>query len=419
MSAASHISLSDLQLQIATTLETALPLPVWVSAEIAELKVNYSGHCYLELIEKDERSASGAAKAQARGVIWRSAYGRLAPHFEQATGRALSAGMKVLIKVLVSYHPVYGLSLQITDIDPTYTVGDMERRKREIIARLQSEGVWDVNRSRPLPAVVQRVAVISSRSAAGYRDFMRELDGSIYAIHTELFDAVMQGGESERSIAEAFALIEERRKEFDAVAIIRGGGSTGDLDCFNAYLTAALTARCSLPVLSGIGHDKDVSVVDMVACVHLKTPTAVAVWLCDRAAMADAECERAALLLRQLCIQTTHRAELRLQLFDSTLKSTVERAVAEQRNKIAALGDALRSGAKSALQRERQRSEALGRMVENYAPEHILQLGFAVIQAGGVAVGRSAGLTTGDEIKIRMADGTLSATVNEIERNNG
>lgn len=416
MDAAAHISLSELQLQIATLLDAGLPLPVWVSAEIAEAKVNYSGHCYLELIEKDERSAGGAAKAQARGVIWRSTYARLAPYFEHATGRTLGAGMKVLIKVLVSYHPVYGLSLQISDIDPTYTVGDMERRKREIIARLQSDGVWDMNRERTLPLVVQRVAVISSRSAAGYRDFMRETEASIYAIRTELFEAVMQGAESETSIADAFARIEARSDEFDAVAIIRGGGSTGDLECFNSYLIATYVARCWLPVLTGIGHDKDVSVVDMVACVQLKTPTAVAAWLCDRAAMVDGELERAALVLRRLCGEATHRAELRLQRLDSALKGAAQSITTSEQSRITIALERLRKGVEHMLQGELRRTEHLAQMVEGYAPENILRLGFAVIHAGGAAIGSSAQLHEGDTIRISMADGTLSATINEIER---
>lgn len=420
MGQTSHISLYELQLQIATVLESALPLPVWVSAEIAELKVNYSGHCYLELVEKDEGSANGTAKAQARGVVWRSTYARLAPYFEQATGRPLSAGMKVLVKVLVSHHPAYGLSLQVSDIDPTYTVGDMERRKQEVIARLTREGIWDANRGRKVPIVIQRVAVISSASAAGYRDFCREVERSPYAIRTTLFEAVMQGAESERSIAAAFERIEQQSAEFDAVAIIRGGGSTGDLDCFNTYSTASLTARCSLPVLAGIGHDKDVSVTDMVACVQLKTPTAVAAWICDRAAEFDGALERAAILLQQLCAKATHRAELDLQRAEQTLRSATQRTIAERGVSLTYAAERLASGVKRVLEREGKRIDSLALLVERYSPERILQLGFAVARLQSQAIRSIEDVMPGERITIEIADGVLSATINEKQkRDNG
>lgn len=191
MPASTHISLSELQALIKRGIDNAHPLPYWVTAEISELKVNYSGHCYIELVEKG--GANHVPKAKASAVIWRSGYPMIASYFQGATGQVLAAGLKVLVKVVVSYHELYGLSLQITDIDPTYTLGDMERQRQETIRRLRQDGVFDMNRELPLPAAIQRIAVISSRNAAGYQDFMKEISSSPYGFEITLFDAFMQG----------------------------------------------------------------------------------------------------------------------------------------------------------------------------------------------------------------------------------
>ena len=201
-----HITLSELQSLIKRGIDDAHPLPYWVTAEISELKVNYSGHCYLELVEKG--GANHVPKAKISAVIWRSTYGMIASYFGAATGgQTLCAGLKVLVKALVSYHELYGLSLQITDIDPSYTLGDMERQRRQTIEQLQRDGVFDMNRELPMPAVVQRLAVVSSRNAAGYQDFMKELSSGPYRFEVTLFDAFMQGAESEESIVRALETV--------------------------------------------------------------------------------------------------------------------------------------------------------------------------------------------------------------------
>ena len=280
-----HITLQQLQQRIKGTIEQALPLPVWVAAEISELKVNYSGHCYLELVEKSDqpsaRSNAAIPKAQARAVIWRSQYQMISAYFRATTGRTLEAGMKILAKVTVNYHELYGLSLQISDIDPAYTMGEVEREKQLTIEQLKADGVWDMNREQTLPLPVQRVAVVSSASAAGYRDFMQELKASAYSLRTTLFEAVMQGQAAEDSLCEALEQVAERMEEFDVVVIIRGGGSVSDLSCFNSYRLCSYVAQFPLPVITGIGHDKDTSVADMVAHTPLKTPPAVAAWLVE------------------------------------------------------------------------------------------------------------------------------------------
>ena len=387
-------TLYELQRIIGAAIEQFLAKPIWVSAEIAEIKLNASGHCYLELVERDKDSASGkAAKAQSRAVIWKSHYPRLAAKFEGATGRALSAAMKILVEVAVSFHPVYGLSLQIIDIDPTYTLGDIERQKEITIARLKADGVWDMNRELSVPRVVQRVAVVSSATAAGYRDFMQELALSPYNIHTTLFEATMQGEGSEHSIADALAAIAEREEEFDAVAIIRGGGSTTDLECFNAYLTALCVAQFPLPVLTGIGHDKDVSIVDMVAAIPLKTPTAVAAWICNTAERFDGELEYAAVVLRESCHKVTQAAATKLDHYASQLKQNT----------------------KIALMRQSEKLDSYAMLTKNFAPTRLLELGFAVARGERGVIRSAADVAVGDRITIDVADGRLTAEI--VEKN--
>ena len=383
-------TLYELQRIIGAAVEQFIPRSLWVSAEIADLKVNQSGHCYLELVERDEQSPSGrTAKAQARAVIWKSNYARIAAKFESATSRRLSAALKVLVEVNVTHHPVYGLSLQIVDIDPTYTIGDAERQKQITIDRLKADGVWDINRQTAIPVVVERVAVISSATAAGYRDFMEEIGSSIYNIRTTLFEAIMQGEASEESIVAALTAIAERSDEFDAVAIIRGGGSTADLECFNSYLTSLCVAQFPIPVLTGIGHDKDVSVVDMVAAVPLKTPTAVAAWLCSRAEQFDGQLEYVALMLRDCCRKASHNAELKIERYSEQLRRAVE----------------------IALIRQSERLDNYALLVKNFAPQRLLRLGFAIARTEGGVVRTTADVNIGDKVIIEVADGSISAEI--------
>ena len=384
-----HITLAQLQGIISIALADALPLPVWVCAEVADIKINASGHCYIELIEKNEKT--GATEAQARATIWRSQVMSTVGRFEQESGQRLAKGMKILFKATVSHHAVYGMSLQIQQIDALHTIGDMERRRQQTIEQLQKDGVWDLNREQQMPLVVQRVAIISSATAAGYRDFMMELARSAYRIETELFEAIMQGERSDESIVAALYAIAERSDEFDAVAIIRGGGSTGDLECFNSYHLAFAVTQMSLPVLTGIGHDKDMSVTDMVAHTMLKTPTAVAQWIEQRAADFDGTLEYCAISLRDICRQTTHAATLRLEQMATDVRHLAERT----------------------LQGEAQRLDSLKTLVENFAPERIFRLGYAIARKEGKAIASIEGVEVGDTIDISLADGTLNAKIVE------
>jgi exodeoxyribonuclease VII large subunit len=273
------LTLLELNQQIKDGLKNSLPDNYWVIAEVSELKVNRRGHCYLDLIEKDELEDKIIAKA--RGIIWAGTFRMLQPYFQSETGKDLKEGLKILVLVSVEFHELYGLSLQIFDIDPTYTLGDLARKRMETIKRLEQEGIFNMNKDLPFPLVPQKIAVISSATAAGYSDFMEHLNQNPYGyvFYPKLFPAYMQGDQAEESIIRSLEKIYTREKFFDAVAIIRGGGAQSDLSCFDLYHLAANIAQFPLPVITGIGHEKDESVVDLVANTKQKTPTAVADFL--------------------------------------------------------------------------------------------------------------------------------------------
>ena len=279
MNTGEKITLAELQGLIRDKIYEALPGYFWVIAEIAEIKVNNAGHCYLELTGSD--TPGERVTARARGIIWASKYYSLNTVFNATTGIPLRAGITILFRATVEYHELYGLSLNITDIDPSYTAGDMALRREGIIRRLTAEGVISMNRDLTLAPYPRNIAVISSSKAAGYQDFVNHLAGNPYGyvFVIRLFEAVMQGEETEKSVTEALDLIMEEAERFDAVAIIRGGGSTTDLSWFDNYTIAFNVTQLPLPVLTGIGHEKDLSVTDMVAWRSLRTPTAVADYL--------------------------------------------------------------------------------------------------------------------------------------------
>ncbi len=431
-----YITLRELQRQVRDALADRFAMPLWVSAEISELKVNYSGHCYLELVEKGEHET--VASAQARAVIWRSAYPRIAACFEAETGSRLGAGIRILAKVLVTYHEIYGFSLQIIDIDPSFTLGDMERRRQQTIAQLKKEGVWDMNRQLPMARPVQRIAVVSSAQAAGYQDFCKELGKSPYRFRVELFDAFMQGTAAEESIIEALFAVAVRSDDFDVAVVIRGGGSRSDLNCFDSYRLCNHLAQFPLPVITGIGHDKDVSVADMVAHTSLKTPTAVAGWLVDRMVEAEGAIDYAALQLGELTRNLLHRSEMTLERNATDLKQLALQLLARNsarldraaenipdtarmlcRRKSEMLrmtGQFLPEMVRNILMREKQRLEMASQLIESRSPRQILRLGFAIVRRPDSGVLSAEECRVGDEVEIEVADGKIGATINKKEQ---
>ena len=410
---AQHITLSELQHRIKSAVEGSLALPLWVVAEVSELKVNYSGHCYLELVEKSEPTRGGTPipRAQVRAVIWRSQYAMLSSYFEAQTGSRLAVGMKILAKVVVSYHELYGLSLQITDLDASYTLGEVERQRQMTIAQLQRDGVWDMNRSLPLPRPLQRIAVVSSAAAAGYRDFCNELRDGGYAFSLTLFDVVVQGAAAEQSICTALEEVALRQEQFDAVVLIRGGGSASDLSCFNSYRLCSYVAQFPLPVLTGIGHDKDTSVADMVAHTPLKTPTAVAAWLVDRMERIEGWLEEMTIQLANLATARTKSEELRLERMASELKLQAATYCQRAGAHLELMREQVESLVLRRLEREQGRLELMERSVEALSPKRIMQLGFAVVRAGGKALTSVGAAKAGEELEIELKDGVIKARV--------
>lgn len=409
---AQHITLSELQHRIKSAVEGSLALPLWVVAEVSELKVNYSGHCYLELVEKSEPTRGGTPipRAQVRAVIWRSQYAMLSSYFEAQTGSRLAVGMKILAKVVVSYHELYGLSLQITDLDASYTLGEVERQRQMTIAQLQRDGVWDMNRSLPLPRPLQRIAVVSSAAAAGYRDFCNELRDGGYAFSLTLFDVVVQGTAAEQSICTALEEVALRQEQFDAVVLIRGGGSASDLSCFNSYRLCSYVAQFPLPVITGIGHDKDTSVADMVAHTPLKTPTAVAAWLTEGMACEMAWLDDAARTLSDMAVVAVQRERMRLERMMSDVGRDTLRALDREQTFLKMTREQLSFAVERGMERQKAFLDMASAAVDARAPEKILKLGFAVVRCDGRAVTSAEGLS-GKEVDIQLATGNITATV--------
>ncbi len=383
------LSLSDMQQRIKQVLEGALSGSYWITAEINELKTNSAGHCYLELVEKDE--AGGTLKAKASATIWAYTFRMLKPYFETTTGRALGAGIRVLVKANVQFHAVYGLSLSITDIDPAYTVGEVELQRRKTIAQLQADGVFDMNRELELPLLPQRVAVISSEQAAGFRDFMNHLHHNEYdfAFHTQLFPSLMQGAGAVQGIIESLSLVNAHRNAFDAVVIIRGGGSVADLACFDDYELAAHVAQFPLPVLTGIGHDKDESVVDMVAHTAFKTPTAVADFLID-------------------CFAGQ---ESRLYDLGNALQQNVRYALQAATNKLVDITNRRNMAMRMCFQQANFRLQLLEKEIHHKNPYTILARGYAVVSHNGQAIRDAAEVKAGDELQVTLYSGRIAAEV--------
>lgn len=400
------LSLSGLLSAVQGTLQERFAAPVWVCAEVADLRGNASGHCYLELVEKDGRGVA----AQCRAAIWRTTYARLSPEFLAVTGQRLAPGMKILALCSVTYHPVFGFSLVISAIDPAYTLGEAERARQLTIARLQKEGVWEMNRTLPIPPLVQRVAVVSSATAAGYQDFCNELSRSLFRFEIELFEAVMQGAGAEDSVITALERVAERADAFDAVAVIRGGGGVTDLSCFDAYRIAAHVAQFPLPVLTGIGHDKDVSVSDLVARCPLKTPTAVAAWLVERMASLEGWLQGAALQLRDAVSTLLRGQEVRLERYSADLTRFSAVLITRHSALLQHFSSELSTAIPALFRREKLRLEAASALIESRKPAALLALGFAVVRGTDGRALRTIP-SSGTRLQVEVLDGKFNTVV--------
>ena len=389
------VGLLALQEQVKRHLEDAFLESVWLQAEISELKQNPSGHCYLTLVEKDSRS--NALLARASAVVWASTWRMVKPYFETQTGRSLEPGMSVLVRVQVSYSVLYGLSLVIYDIDPSFTVGELELARQRTIARLDEEGMMDMNGQLPLPLLPRRLAVVSSPTAAGWRDFRRHLEGNEYGFQfrLQLFPAVMQGDAAPASIIAALDAVAGQADAFDAVLVLRGGGGAMDLVCFDDYDLAVNVAQFPLPVLTAIGHDHDYHIIDMVAHTYVKTPTALADWLLDRFA---GEAWRLDTLVQRLHLAVRTHATAQQGALDA-LKLRLLHAVLDR------YADALHA------------LDLLERRIEAADPRSALDRGFLIALKNGRRAATASAFIPADRLTLMFRDGLLEATVNQVKRN--
>ena len=429
------LSLLELNALIRRSVQACFPDSYWVQAELSDVRANSSGHCYLEFVQKDPSGNSLVAKA--RGIIWSGTYFRLKPYFESETGQAFVSGIKVLVKVSVNFHELYGYSLTVLDIDPIYTLGDMARRRREILSRLQQEGVLTLNKELELPELMQRVAVISSPTAAGYGDFCNQLAHNDFGFvfYTRLFPAVMQGEKVERSVISALDRIYREVDHWDVVVIIRGGGATSDLSGFDTYELAANCAQFPLPVITGIGHERDDTVIDMVAHTRVKTPTAAAEFLVNHLrrtaerletfaqcvyqevpSMLSRERERldswmARIPARvQMCLQREGFAQERLV---KRLEMSVQACLQSERHRqelcLQRVGNAL----SVRMQVERHRLELFSQRVKAASPDLLLKRGYSMTLKDGKAVTDASLLQPGDVVETRLAKGRFKSKVME------
>ena len=402
------LSLYELNALVRRSLEQCLPDEYWVQAELSDVRTNSTGHCYLEFVQKDPRSNNLIAKA--RGTIWANIYRLLKPYFEESTGQLFTSGIKVLVKVTVAFHELYGYSLTVQDIDPTYTLGDMARRRREILRQLEEEGVLTLNKELEMPLLPQRIAVISSATAAGYGDFCHQLQHNPrgFYFRTELFPALMQGNQVEESALAALDAVNARVDEFDVVVIIRGGGATSDLSGFDTYLLAAVCAQFPLPVITGIGHERDDTVLDSVAHTRVKTPTAAAELLIDR--MED----RLGALAEELHARVFYRLEQerrRLALLQARIPSQVMRKLSESRIKLQMAKNNLSHAAETLLARQHHRLELLQNRIADASPQKLLKRGYSITLKDGKAVKSAACLQPGDELITRLYEGEVKSRV--------
>jgi exodeoxyribonuclease VII large subunit len=422
------LTLYELNSLVRETIEEELHQEYWVEAELSEVR-EVRGHCYMQLVQYDRSEEGGKRKryentpiAQASAKCWQSSWQLLRPYFEKETGQRLHAGMKVLLQVYANFHETYGFSWIVTDIDPTYTMGDMARKRQEIIRVLKDEGVFDLQKELPLPLFCQRIAVISSANAAGYGDFVNQLENNEYGFqfHTRLFPAVMQGEDVEKSVIAALEQIfrgsgdmEARGNEnaFDCVVIIRGGGATADLSGFDTLALAENVANFPLPIITGIGHERDESILDMVSHTRVKTPTAAAAFLIDHL-------KEVLEVLNDAQERITRYAQQKLSALDAQL-SVVAEAIprlfsvvkTRQDARLDSMMEKMTMLIERRLETEQHRIQLVSEKVKSLDPTLLLRRGYSITLRNGKVVKDVSVLNTGDELETRLAHGSVRSKV--------
>ena len=428
-----RLSLYELNSMVRDALSMTLPDSYWVEAELSEVREGYGGHCYMELIEKEERSNTPIAKAHA--ACWRNCWISIRPQFEQVTGQRLHAGMKVLLKVHAQFHENYGFSWIVDDIDPNYTMGDMARKRQEIIRTLKEEGVFDLQKELALPMFCQRIAVVSSATAAGYGDFCNQLSGNDYGLQfkTGLFAATMQGEGVEQSVIAALNRIDAEYEDWDCVVIIRGGGATSDLSGFDTLALAENVANFPLPIITGIGHERDESVLDMISFRKVKTPTAAAAFLVQHLTDVYVRVMEA----QETIVQNVkHRLQVEKMRLDRLNKSIpvqfslvktrqgayidrlmnrlsqqVLSKVADAQRKLEIISQNVQPVLERKMMSESHRLQMLEQRIRSQDPELLLKRGYSITLKDGKSIRSASLLTSGDVIVTRFAEGTVKSKV--------
>jgi len=429
-----HFTLRELNLTVQQSLATTFPSAVWVIAEISQLNVNSrNGHCYLELIEKDPKTNSIVAKS--RATIWGFAFSVISSYFKSETGHPLSSGLKVLVKATVEFHEVYSMSLNISDIDPNYTLGDIARRRQEIINQLLEEGVFDLNMQLNLSSTPHRIAVVSSPTAAGYDDFCSQLLHNKYgfAFSIQLFEAVMQGEKTEASVVNALDRIAAQEDNFDVVVLIRGGGSKSDLAWFDSYEIAANIAQFPIPVLTGIGHERDESIADLVAYKKLKTPTAVAEFLIAKLFEFDSyltdlqqhlsetvkgiltlekrKIESISIKLNQLVTKRLHKEKMQLHSYMMRMQMVPQKKIQKERQLLQKISFLLKSKVEKQFLMQNNRLQLFENTVKLQNPQNILNKGYSFTLSNGKILRHATDVKKGDVLETQLMNGSIKSIV--------
>lgn len=432
-----RLTLYELNSLVKETIELTFTQQFWVEAELADA-TERRGHLYLDLVQKDEHSATPIARASAR--CWASVWASVRPRFERTTRQRLTAGMKVLLRVYPQFHQAYGFSWIVTDIDPTYTLGDMQRQRQEIIDRLKRDGVFDMQRELTLPMFCQRIAVISSATAAGFGDFCNHLQHNDYGFHfaVELFPAIMQGEQVEPTVISALDSINSRIDDFDCVVIIRGGGATVDMSGFNTLLLAENVANFPLPIITGIGHDRDESIIDMISFMQVKTPTAAAAFLIERllnvseritaatssitrCVQEKLEYERIRLtaLSTRIPILFSLTKTRQLSIIDSLtqrMTAAVQQDIRQRQHQLQIAAQRLAPATQRTMQQEQHRLQMLTQRTAALDPSAILRRGFSMTLCNGRFVTDASQMKNGDIMETRLANGTVLSRVIPADR---
>lgn len=426
------LTLYELNSLVVELIDKVMPSSYWVEAEIADARES-KGHLYLELIEKDESTNIPIARASAK--CWRSSWLMIGPHFERVAGVKLRAGLQIMIQVHAQFHAQYGFSWIIDDINPEYTMGSMARKRNEIIAQLKSEGVFDLQRELCLPLFAQRIAVISSASAAGYGDFCNQLQHNEYGFRfqMQLFQAFMQGEQVEQSIVAALNLISTKEDDFDCVVIIRGGGAAADLSGFDTLVLAENVANFPLPVITGIGHERDESILDMVAHTRVKTPTAAAAFLIDHLAATLNRIEQAQISIQRMVEHRIQHEKLHLQQLSThipilfsmvknrenarlddywyALLQRVMLHLQQSKMRVELLSNKVIPATTNKLMAEQHKLQLLEQRVDGVNPERMLRLGYSLTYKNGYVLRNVNEVKAGDEITTRLEGGIITSVV--------